>query len=350
MLDTQAEQEVGDPFNEALGTLTEHMAAMDAPVLDDQPETEGEPVAEADPVEDVEQDLELGQDEEPTEAAAEASEDTDTPDALEVDEDAVIRLPDGREVRVKDGLSMQADYTKKTQELAEQRRAFESEREELVGFKTQVEDWFAERTSNPAQFVTEIAAELSENPTAVIAQAIKDLHAAGKLDARFASAFGLEGGRAAEAVEAATSDDRVAELERRLTQREEQERATAEQRRIAGEYQAQWDRIKQTEGLSYDDPKGELQAKVDLLTFARDNEITNLETAYAAMAYRRQKQAKPPAEKVVELASRKRQTRAMTPKGSPSRASAPPASHDPESGFMAAWSEAVAEVDARRAR
>lgn len=88
-----------------------------------------------------------------TEAETEVAEEVETPDE-EADpepklatEDAVVQLADGETVTVKDliaGQMRQADYTRKTQELGNQRKALEAEAQKLQG----ITEAFVEHLSN----------------------------------------------------------------------------------------------------------------------------------------------------------------------------------------------------------
>lgn len=96
------------------------------------------------------------EDDEDGETQTDPDDDTeDTPegdDAQEPDDDqqseeppAAIKLPDGREftaeqiIELEKGSMMQADYTRKTQELAESRRQLQQEQEEFAAHKEQAE-------------------------------------------------------------------------------------------------------------------------------------------------------------------------------------------------------------------
>jgi len=87
-----------------------------------------------------------------TEAETEVAEDVETPDEeadpqpVTATEDAVVQLADGETVTVKElaaGHMRQADYTRKTQELGNQRKALEAEAQKLQG----ITDAFAEHLS-----------------------------------------------------------------------------------------------------------------------------------------------------------------------------------------------------------
>lgn len=88
----------------------------------------------------------------------EPSDEEDTPDedaddvrsdgpTVDVPEGAVLRLPDGTEVEVDKAVLLQSDYTKKTQQVAEERKQLGSDREEFEAQRQQVTDAYEDRKS-----------------------------------------------------------------------------------------------------------------------------------------------------------------------------------------------------------
>ena len=76
------------------------------------------------------------------ESVAEAASEEDTPDedaddvrsdvpAVDIPEGAVLRLPDGTEVEADKAVLLQSDYTKKTQQVAEEPKRLDDERSEF---------------------------------------------------------------------------------------------------------------------------------------------------------------------------------------------------------------------------
>lgn len=315
--------ETRDAFDEAwseLGLDTDSEVEAETP----DPEVDPELVADGEPEDgpdegDVTGDAEQDEDAE--------GEDGDEPTVIEISEGATLRLPDGTEVPADKATLLQADYTKKMQQIADERRELESEREEFKGFETQVSetfeqmrDWYEQRVSNPSSWVQEIA-EGSDNPTRVVAVALTELAKAGRLDPKFVEAFGLEAGDSVVATTAgdARSDAELAEVKRRLDERDRSEAEKAEISKRAATYQGQWDTIVSSHGVSFDGPEAEVQAKRDLLAFAQERGLEDLTDAYDLMVVRKGPfaTAKPrEPEPDPAVIAKKRASRAVTPRSS----------------------------------
>lgn len=240
---------------------------------------------------------------------------------IEVIENAKLKLPDGTLVDAGKAVLMQADYTRKTQELAEQRKVFETEKSELEQGANEVfqayeqaREWYETRAAKPSDWVTEIVSE-SEDPTSVLAKAIYSLSQQGVLDPQFVESFGLESGEVVERAKSATVQDELAEIRAWKTQQEsEVQRKTAIQRQTQI-YEQQWEEIKSSRGLQFSDKVEELDVKRKLLEFAMENKLgRSLFDAFDLMTVRRpiavQKQGEP--DPVV--AAKKRANRAVTAK------------------------------------
>jgi uncharacterized protein YgiM (DUF1202 family) len=255
---------------------------------------------------------------------------------IEVPSDGVLRLPDGTEVPVEKAVLLQADYTRKTQELAEQRRQFESEitdfvqmRQEVKQSYDQMRGWYEERASNPTGWIEEIVSN-SPDPTATIAKALYDLAHAGRLDPAFVETFGIDSGEIAEkarSVDLQTPAE-VAELRARLDQREMAEAQQYAVQHQAAVYQSQWDHIKQAHGLQFDNPTAEVEAKRELLNFALQSRLTrSLPDAYDLMLVRTGRAAVPKpslASSDPEVTAKKKASRAVSRKGVGSSAGSTP--------------------------
>lgn len=287
-----------DPDDDPAEVTTEHESR-------EGDEPEGEPTDE-EPVE--------GDEPEPDESEEGQPQGTDP---IDVSEDATVRLPDGRVVKVKDGLLMQADYTRKTQELADLRREAEAEREQVVAALDEVREWYQENMADPAGWATELIAE-SPDPTQAVAQAILALNEQNLLSDQFREAFNLE------PVERSFQQDatarKIAELEAKLEERDRTDAQRAEVQRALAAYEQTWTQIKAEEGLTFESPQAEAKAKAELVKFAREREITDLEAAYAALAYQRSKSAPDTRANARKVTERKRRTAAVTPR---SRGGAP---------------------------
>jgi hypothetical protein len=241
---------------------------------------------------------------------------------VEVLENAKLKLPDGTLVDADKAVLMQADYTRKTQELAEQRKAFESEKEQLQGEAAEVMqayqsavEWYESRASKPADWVTEIISG-TEDPTSTLAKAIYDLAQAGALEKSFVESFGIEQGEVAERAKEATVTDELAEIRAWKRQQEEEQARKQAIAQQADVYERQWEEIKTTRGLEFSDRVEELDVKRHLLQFAMDNKLGrslvdafDLMTVRSPISVSKQVPAPDPA-----VAAKKRANRAVTPK------------------------------------
>lgn len=127
-------------------SIDEYLDSMEAPEGQAEVETEEEPVEQ--PVAEAEA--------EEVEAEADESEEQDEPEAEEpegsdvysVDEygEIVVALADGTQTTLKDlaqGTLRQADYTRKTTELSQERKALEAEKQRLAEFERQLNEQLA---------------------------------------------------------------------------------------------------------------------------------------------------------------------------------------------------------------
>lgn len=326
-----------DVFGQALAELgteygfesTESAEEMEAPTSD---ELEIEDTDEVDEVEGDEQEGE-SEDDEPADAGV-----------VKLSEDMTFELPDGTTVSAKDVLLRQADYTRKTQELAEQRKELEEQMDELGESSAYVEKLATAWEENPVQVISGFFADV-DDPTAALAQVIVDLAKADMLDPKFLETFGIN----AEVREKWSSEGKrereIAELRRKVegqeSERQAREAADREARELekaVQEFERQWDAVVSKNGLSADD----LDIKVAVLEYARDNEIINLEKAYAAYKYEQiqsEKARKPVSEK-------KRATGAVTKRAATKPSEPKRAPGDIEG---AAW-EAFNELTAGKGR
>lgn len=317
-------------------------------------DTEGDAdEAEPEDTEDEESDGEVDEEEDD-------SEDTDTDDEpddgpVTIADDAVVVI-DGEEVtgaELKASRLRQADYTRKTQEVAAERREVETLREQMVS-------WYEERAGNPSAWINEIAGETDNpartiaealgaegNPTQAVAWVLTTLAEQGKLDQQFVDKFGLHD-VAAKAGDYQTSAE-LAAIKRQLQQereaREAAEQTSAESAKtqaILADYEKQWSSIVADEGLEFADEQAAFDSRLEVMRFAREHEIPNLEHAYAAMQRaNRGKAAEPkskPKAQAKEVVARKRAARAVSPKAPPA-GPAPRKSGDYESALVEASRE-----------
>ena len=317
-------------FREA---FEESLAALGIDNLDDNPddilvgtveETEDEsPEDEAESSEEVEE--------------SEEGEDGQKPDGsgkttiIDISEGAELRLPDGTIVPADKAVLMQADYTRKTQELAEQRRQFDAERAEFEEVSAEVEqtyeqmrEWYETRAANPSGWIAEIASS-AQDATATIAKALYDLAQAGVLDPKFVETFGIQSGEVAEVAQRGKVESEIADLRRSLEQREamelERERLLRQQdliKKRAAVYEQEWEQIKADNGLNFADVADEANAKRELLQFALENKLgKSLVDAYDLLTIRKSKSGLlKDSGPDPEVAAKKRASRAVTPKTS----------------------------------
>jgi hypothetical protein len=224
--------------------------------------------------------------EEDTSAEDDDEDHSDKP-VIEVAEGAVLRLPDGTEVDASQAVLLQRDYTKKTQQLAEERREFEAQREQVSEAYEQMRNWYEERSSDPTGWVQEIVAG-TEDPTATIARALYELANQGKLDPAFVATFGIDAGDIAEKAKVSERDRELDELKKKIEDRERTEQEQLRIREQAAAYQSQWDEIKSSHGVAFDSPDVEREAKKELLEFAVQAKLSHsLVDAYDLMLVRR---------------------------------------------------------------
>jgi hypothetical protein len=249
---------------------------------------------------------------------------------VDIPKGAILRLPDGTEVPADKAVLLQSDYTKKTQQIAEERKQLESERAEFDTQRNhvaqayeQMRGWYEERSSNPSDWVKEIISG-TQDPTTTIAKALYELANDGKLDPQFVATFGIDAGEVAERAKSSTRDRELEELRKKVEDRERTEQEQARIREQAARYQSQWDEIKRNNSLSFDGPDAEREAKKELLEFAVKSQLGHsLTDAYDLMAVRKAKTEKQPPAADPQVLAKKRASRAVTPKSATSPPSKP---------------------------
>lgn len=298
--------------------------SLDIPEETDETTEDETPEDEAVEAEEPHESEESSEDEEPSEDDADEN-------LIEIVPDAKLKLPDGTVVSAEKAVLMQADYTRKTQELAEQRKAFETEQQAFVEQQQQVnslyeqmQTWYESRVAEPSSWIAEIASE-TEDATSTVARALYEMAQAGILDEQFVETFGIEVGDIAEIANRSKVEDEIAELR---AWRDSQENAVRQQEAIrqrAQEYDREWEQIKLQRGLDFSNRAEELNTKQELFQFAYENRITqSLLDAYDLMTVR--KPAKAPVRggstPNPEVVAKKRASRAVTPKSAASDSTA----------------------------
>lgn len=304
----------------------------------DQPaETPAEPEAEAENADAAEDETN----------PAENSDATDS-GKVTVSEEDVILLPDGTEVTVKEAVLRQRDYTRKTQALADERKAFEAERAAAQSNLEYVESLQKAWQTNQAEVVSGFIAS-AQDPTLVLSQAIVDLAKQNKLDPNFLETFGITAEVREKWVGEVQSKSELAEVKARL-ERFENEKLSAEQQSAAkqqeealiAEYEAQWEQIASSAGLT--NTAEAAQAKIELLQYALENGIPNLQAAWKALQFEKGQSAKPAKPNKAAVDAKKAATGAITSKSAGGSVVAP---KQPDSIEDAAWA-AFQELTSRK--
>ena len=293
-------------------------------------ETPAPETAEETEPEDLPQEAEEESDESVEET--EDDEDADAPDDvpyIDIVENAKLKLPDGSVVDAKSAVLMQADYTRKTQELAEQRKEIDAVRGELDATARQVEQqynnmrqWYEARAARPADWIAEIAGQTGD-ATSTVAQALYSMAQAGLLDPKFVETFGITTGEVAETAKGSQVQSELEELKQWRAQQEQMVQQQAAVKQRAAEYEREWESIKQSNGMNFTSRADELEAKKELLQFAMQNNLTrSLRDAYDLMTVRKPKSVQQPGPDP-EVAAKKRASRAVTPKSATAGTSKP---------------------------
>jgi hypothetical protein len=312
--------------------LSAAVESDDTPEAEDEPEVE-ESVGEQTSGEDT--------------PAEDDDEDHSGKPVIEVSEGAVLRLPDGTEVDASQAVLLQKDYTKKTQQLAEERREFEAQREQVSEAYEQMRNWYEERAADPTAWVQEIISG-TEDPTATIARALYELANQGKLDPAFVATFGIDAGEIAEKAKVSERDRELEDLKKKVEDRERSEKEQLRIREQAAEYQRQWDDIRSSHGLAFDSPDVEREAKKELLEFAVQAKLAHsLVDAYDLMLVRkgRSQLSEPKTAADPQVTAKKRASRAVAQRSGVSGSTAK-ISAGPKSTREAAL-EAISEFAAR---
>jgi hypothetical protein len=265
-----------------------------------------------------------------------------------VNEDSIIRLPDGTEVSVKEAALRQADYTRKTQQIAEERKLLEGSKAEFSEALSYVDSLKTAWAKNPAEVVAGFVSS-SSDPTLLYSQVLIELSKSGTLDNQFLETFGITPDVQKQWQEQASREADLDDVRRRLdsyeaekAQRETQTQFEMEQEATIAQYEQQWDGIKSEFGVT-ETGKDELELKIEVLQYASARGITDLRSAFAALQFEKSRTSAPAAPAKAGVSDKKRATSVVTAKGtSGSGAPAKPVSSLED----AAW-EAFREISSR---
>jgi hypothetical protein len=256
--------------------------------------------------------------------------DVQTNTVIEIVSGADIRLPDGTTVPADKAVLMQADYTRKTQELAEQRKQFEAQQAHVRQLEqqysesyNQMRQWYEQRASSPSNWIAEIASQ-SQDPTSTVASAIYNLAQSGLLDPTFVETFGIDSGAIAETAKSHRIESEVERLRREMDERDRlaaTHQANAQRQKLIEQraeiYEQEWEQIKATKNLAFNTPDEEVSAKQQLLKFALENRLSkSLVDAHDLFELRVGRNASKTGTIDPDVAAKKRASRAVTPKTS----------------------------------
>lgn len=261
-------------------------------------------------------------------------EDSDDTEAIELTEDTIVSI-DGKKDTVKNMLARQADYTRKTQALAEERKAFSEEQSELrdkaqqvVDLHTEMTEWYSTRQANPVAWGAEIAGSTGD-ATGFVAQLITELNNSGALDPKFIEAFGLEAPD--NAVAQAAAFGKAQERISRLEAEQAAERQAREEAALAAEVtqaiESEFNELIAANGLEFATARERAEFRKELFTTATDYEIADLSKAYKVMTAAKPATPAVSDERRQAAVERKRTARAVS-RPSAASASAPPTQYE----------------------
>jgi hypothetical protein len=210
---------------------------------------------------------------------------------------------------LKSGYQRQADYTRKAQALAAEKDQLELAVEEFgetLGTLQQLDSAWEE---NPVKVLAHFTAN-TQNPTQSIALLIKELAAAGMLDSEFMDVFGITPDvRSAWGRESEVENlrQRAASTEKVTSQKLQEAEYEKQVQSAIAEYDRQIDQILDAEGVDLT-VKQRNAFRSRLASYAHDNELTNLTSAYKALKYEDSQKKKAQAQKSVQRAKAKKAT------------------------------------------
>lgn len=289
----------------------------------EQPTNEPEQVEQTEPTNvaevatEVTGETEVGEEEVETSVDSEVTTDTKP---IAVTENDTIVLPDGTTVSVKEATLRQADYTRKTQALAEEKRQIEADRTAAQSAIDYVENLTKAWQSNQAEVVSGFISS-TDDPTLILSQVIVELAKAEKLDPKFLETFGITSETQEKWATEAKSQNELQSVKARLERfenekaRELQSQKEKEQEeQLVKEYDNQWKNIVISNNIKLD-PQKELDLKIEVLQYALNYGIPNLDAAWKALQFEKSKTATPAVNKnKAAVDAKKLATNAITSK------------------------------------
>ena len=288
----------------------------------EQPTNETEQIEDTKPTDVVEETTEVSDGETVVDKEeVESSVDSEDAKSIAVTENDTIVLPDGTTVSVKEAALRQADYTRKTQALAEERKQIEADRSASQSAVEYVENLTKAWQSNQAEVVSGFISS-TDDPTLILSQVIVELAKAEKLDPKFMETFGITPETQEKWSSEAKSQSELQNVKARLERFENEktlelqsQKEKQQEEKLVEQYENQWQQIVSENNIKLE-PQKELDLKIELLQYALQNGIPNLSAAWKALQFDKTI-AKPTANKnnaVIE--AKKLATNAITSKSS----------------------------------
>lgn len=210
---------------------------------------------------------------------------------------------------LKSGYQRQADYTRKAQALAAEKSQLENAVEEFSETLGTLQHLDSAWEENPVKVLAHFTAN-THNPTQAVALLIKELAAGGLLDSEFMDVFGITPDIRATWGRETEVDDlrkRVASTDKEKSSRLQEVEYEQKVQSAIAEYDKQIDEILEVEGLDLT-VKQRTAFRSRIASYAHDNELTNLTSAYKALKYEDTQKKKAQAQKSVQRAKEKKAT------------------------------------------
>jgi hypothetical protein len=225
---------------------------------------------------------------------------------------------------LKAGYQRQADYTREKQALKKQIEEFQEVSETLVesyeGMQALEQAWEEDQVSVLTEFFSN-----TENPTYAMALTIRELAVANMLDQEFLDMFGVTSDVKRQWANETQSTKAQAQAKATGSRREQELAAAQEELEIqkaVAEYDRQIDEILEDEGFDFT-VKQRAAFRKELATYAAENELTNLKTAYKAFKYEESQTKKKAAAKTAAKAKDKKAASVVARSGAGSDGASP---------------------------